>query len=125
MKSWRLAQLVLFAVVAAATSFGACSADSPRERISVTRQALTSSSNPPGGLAVSQVPQFVAVTFDDNFQIDGFNWAINFLGPLKNPAGGGKAATYDNTPVRTSFYHNSVYLSGMQSAWQTAFNAGH
>jgi len=60
-----------------------------------------------------------------NFQIDGFNWAINFLGPLRNPAGAAHAGTYDNTSVRTSFNHNSTYLSGMQSTWQTAFNGGH
>jgi len=60
-----------------------------------------------------------------NFQIDGFNWAINFLGHLRNPAGAANAGTYDNTSVRTSFNHNSTYLSGMQSTWQTAFNAGH
>ena len=116
-------------VVASAMAIGApgCGGRALTETESATTisAALTQSSSPPGGLAVSQVPQFVAVTFDDNFQIDGFNWAINFLGPLHNPAGTNNAATYDNTSVRTSFYHNSTYLSGMQSAWQTAFNAGH
>lgn len=90
-----------------------------------TTQALTRSTNPPGGLAVSQVPQFVAVSFDDNFHVDGMNWAVNAFGPLKNPAGSNQAATFDNTPVRTSFFHNSSYLGGMQASWKAAFDAGH
>jgi hypothetical protein len=117
------------ALFAGATSFGApgCGVTPPPEPESVetTSSALARSLNPPGGLSVSQVPQFVAVTFDDNFNVDGMTWATNFLQPLTNPAGTSKAATYDGTAVRTSFYHNSTYLQGMQSAWQTAFNAGH
>jgi hypothetical protein len=35
------------------------------------------STNPPGGFSVSQVPQFVSVTFDDNFGQDGVSWAIS------------------------------------------------
>ncbi|HEY0712256.1 MAG TPA: polysaccharide deacetylase family protein [Polyangia bacterium] len=93
--------------------------------VETVQQALVRSTNPPGGLAPSQVPQFVAVTFDDNFQVDGMNWAVNFFGPLKNPAGSNQAATFDNSSARTSFYHNSTYLSGMQTSWRAALNAGH
>ena len=118
--------LALFAGAAAFAAPG-CGVAPPNEPESVESigVALARSTNPPANLSASQVPQFVAVTFDDNFNVDGMNWATNFLGPLKNPAGTSKAATYDNTSVRTSFYHNSTYLQGMQSAWQTAFNAGH
>jgi len=114
-------------LLAAAAGAPGCSAGTPSEtsQIGTTAQALSRSSNPPGGLAVSQVPQFVAVTFDDNFNADGMNWAISFFSPLRNPNGSGNAGTFDNTPARTSFYYNSTYLAGMQAIWQTAFNAGH
>jgi hypothetical protein len=97
----------------------------PSEPLAEQRLALARSTSPPGGLAPSQVPQLVAVTFDDNFSSEGMTWATGFYAPLVNPAGSGNAATFDGAPVRTTFYHNSLYLSGAQASWQAAFNAGH
>jgi hypothetical protein len=71
------------------------------------------------------VPQFVAVTFDDNFSPEGMDWATGFLRPLKNPAGSGNPATFDGAAVRTTFPSNSLYLSGMQASWETAVSDGH
>jgi peptidoglycan/xylan/chitin deacetylase (PgdA/CDA1 family) len=104
-----------------------CSAGAPEEleALGAASQQLARSLNPPGGLAVSQVPQFVAVTFDDNFGSEGMNWTTDFFAGKTNPAGSGNAGTFDGSPARVSFYHNSTYLSGMQSSWQAAFNAGH
>ena len=93
--------------------------------VSEQQLALARSANPPGGIAAAQAPQFVAVTFDDNFSAEGMTWATSFFAPLRNPAGSGNAATFDGTPARTSFYHNSLYLSGTQSAWRAAFDDGH
>ena len=111
---------------AAAIGVPACEARSPGEpeSIGVSREDLARSANPPAGLQSSQVPQFVAVTFDDNFNTEGMDWATGFLRPLVNPAGSGKAGTFDGAPVRTTFPSNSVYLGGMQSSWRAAANDG-
>src|SRR5256885_11367976 len=78
--------------------------------------------------------------FDDNFGPGlntppprGMPWATNFFKPLKNPAGSGKGATFDGTPVRVSFYSNTTYISGgfvedpvlVKRAWHTAIVDGH
>jgi peptidoglycan/xylan/chitin deacetylase (PgdA/CDA1 family) len=116
------------AFLAAAATLGVSACMLPvdeSEDLDSTTQPLTRSLTPPAGLSPSQVPQFVAITFDDNFGPAGMTWANDFFTSKVNPAGSGNAATFDGTPVRTTFYHNSTYLSGMQSSWQTAFNAGH
>jgi peptidoglycan/xylan/chitin deacetylase (PgdA/CDA1 family) len=124
-----LGRVVGLCVSAAAVALVAqgCSAGAPEEleALGEASQALARSSNPPGGLAASQVPQFVAITFDDNFGSEGMGWATDFFAAKQNPAGTGNSGTFDATPTRVSFYHNSTYLSGMQSSWQTALNAGH
>src|SRR5438552_11727308 len=118
-------------VILVTSSFGALSCSESGagpgrgSEVVTARAALTSSPNPPGGLAVAQVPQFVAVTFDDNFNTEGMDWATGFFRPLHNPAGGGNAGTFDGAPVRTTFPNNSVYLGGMQASWQTAATDGH
>ncbi len=71
------------------------------------------------------MPQFVAVTFDDNFNAEGMDWATGFLRPLRNPGGSGNPGTFDGFPVRTTFPSNSLYLGGMASSWQTAVSDGH
>src|SRR5439155_2542243 len=117
-------------VLAAALAGASCN-DPMRvdgQDIFTTRQALGGysftdhrawSQSPPGGLSPSQVPQFVQIGFDDNFRSglnttppSGMTWATNFFKPLKNPAGSGKGATFDGTPVRVSFYSNTTYISG-------------
>ena len=117
------------AVSALAASLGsACSSrepGEPRESLNVAsvEQALAASANPPGGLGVAQVPQFVVVSFDDNFNADGFDFIASLFPTLNNPAGTGNGATFDGAPVRTSYFHNSTYLP--MSDWVAAFNAGH
>lgn len=84
------------------------------------------STNPPGGLSVWQVPQFVSVTWDDDFSQDGVSWAISLYDTRFNPAGTGSSATFDATPVRTSFYYNSVYLDGTsRPVWSATIAKGH
>src|SRR5216117_3549592 len=102
----------LLFVIGLTFSFGAvgCSGQGGRDGVAAAREALTSSANPPGGLAVAQVPQFVAVTFDDNFTTEGMDWATSFFRPLRNPNGGGNPGTFDGTPVRTTSPSNSTYL---------------
>ena len=76
------------------------------------------SQSPPNGLAVSQVPQFVELGFDDNFisglgsTTGGMTWILNFLRNKRNPSGSGNSATFDNTLIRANFYTNTCYISG-------------
>jgi hypothetical protein len=98
-----------------------------------TLAATLAWSTQPPGLHPLDVPQLVAVTFDDNFvsgigePSGGMTWATDFLRGLKNPAGASLAATFDGTPVRTSFYNNCVYLQdeGTRESWRTAREDGH
>jgi hypothetical protein len=125
------------ACFAAAAAFGIANCvvpvdDSEDVEVGSTSQQLARSSMPPAGLTPSQVPQFVAITFDDNFGPDGMTWATGasqsvpgFFTSKVNPAGSGNPATFDGTPVRLSFYHNSVYMAGeVQARWQWAFDKG-
>lgn len=100
---------------------------------------VPSSPNPPGGLAVARVPQFVALGFDDNgysglnpSQPGGVKWALDTVRPLRNPPGTGKAATYDGAPVRLTFYLTSSYAATtggdaglVKRAWRTALDDKH
>ncbi len=90
------------------------------------------SASPPCGLAPAQVPQFVAIGFDDNAYsglegsagTGGLTWATEMLGARQNP---------DGSDVHASFYMTSVYIEQWQSesptfvkrAWHTAMTEGH
>jgi Polysaccharide deacetylase len=127
-----------------------CSEPTAPGEVFVTQQAIGNynftdhvawSQNPPGGLTPSQVPQFVQLGFDDNFYSglnttppSGMTWATNFTRNLRNPAGNGNAATFDNTLVRVSFYSNTTYITNegfvedpvlLKRSWRTAITDGH
>jgi hypothetical protein len=89
------------------------------------------SHDPPGGLSVAQVPQFVAVTFDDGFGLEangtgGVNYIIDLMHGLKNP-GTGQAGTFDGSLVRTTFYLTSSNGADAanRTAWTKAYQDGH
>src|SRR6478736_3071242 len=88
---------------------------------------LAPSAQPPAGLAVAQVPQFLTIGFDDNPEPDPVNWIIGFLEAKRNPAGRGQAATFDGAPVRVGFFSNGIYWKNpaLVAAHQRAFAAGH
>jgi len=69
---------------------------------------LAPSTSPPGGLALTNVPQFIAFGFDDNRYPDGMQWALDLIKPKKNPAGRGEHCTFDGLPARFTFYVTSV-----------------
>ena len=94
---------------------------------------------PPGNLNPRNVPQFVSITFDDNFGLahpeakGGMPYIVDFYKGKKN---------YDGSPIQATFFHTSIYLvdesekvvGGKQgedrnqrnrSAWSAAFSAGH
>jgi peptidoglycan/xylan/chitin deacetylase (PgdA/CDA1 family) len=68
---------------------------------------VAASVSPPCGLAPAEVPQFVAIGFDDNGQAAGMSWAVDML------ASRGKA----------SFYLTTTYAQA--EPWRAAYMAGH
>jgi hypothetical protein len=84
---------------------------------------VPASTSPPGNLDPKKVPMFVSLGFDDNPVSEGVNWAVGAFSAITNPAGTGKAATYDGTPARATFYDSSTYAEAAGS-WKAAYNAG-
>jgi hypothetical protein len=103
---------------------------------------------PPAGFRSVGAPQFVAVTFDDNFglappgSVGGVKAIIEFYAGKRNPAGTGEAARFDDASIRATFFGTSIYvvapskrvLGGMRgedqqgrnlAAWKSAVTAGH
>jgi hypothetical protein len=103
---------------------------------------------PPAGRMPADVPQFVAVTFDDNFglsrtgSVAGVRAIVEYYAGKHNPAGKGDAANFDGAPIRASFFETSIYmvdssarvLGGKEgedkegrnrAAWAYALAAGH
>lgn len=83
---------------------------------------------PPGGLAPAQAPQFVMLGFDDNPSADALTWFTGFLEAKRNPAGAGRAGTFDGGPVRAAFYSNGRYFANnpaLRAAHVAAWRAGH
>jgi peptidoglycan/xylan/chitin deacetylase (PgdA/CDA1 family) len=143
------ARRCLFAAIALAC--GACNEVTPAEteELGTAQQALGGysytdhrawSQSPPGGLSASQVPMFVQIGFDDNQRsglnttpASGMTWATDFFRTLRNPAGTGQGATFDNSLVRVSFYSNATYISSgfvedpvlVKRSWHTALVDGH
>ena len=66
--------------------------------------SLAPSTNPPGGLAVENVPQFIAIGWDDNRFESGIEWSLDLIKNKKNPAGKGNKCTFDGSPARFSYY---------------------
>lgn len=74
-----------------------------------TTGAVPYSQNPPGGLKPEQCPMFVSFGFDDNGFIDGINWFADMVRNKKNPAGSNNPKTFDNKPVRATFFITAGY----------------
>ena len=85
------------------------------------------SSDPPGGLLVEEVPLFVSIGFDDNYDsglpgsggTGGMTWAIDMCRERTNP---------DGSPVLVSFYNTTLNLEWsalLKHAWRTAYDDGH
>ena len=107
-----------------------------------SRAAVSSlgwSRKPPGGLEAKEIPQFVSITFDDNFGLadpraeGGIPLIVDFYKGKKNA---------DGTLIGATFYHTSIYVvdsakkviggkSGEdhegrnRKAWAAALQAGH
>ena len=83
---------------------------------------------PPAGLAVTEVPQFVMIGFDDNPDYDAMAWIIAFMAEKTNPVGQNQAATFDGLPARTAFYSNGKFLDQsrkLSELHQRAWRDGH
>jgi hypothetical protein len=89
---------------------------------------LAASTNPPGGLAVTNVPQLVSIGFDDNAHEDGMAWILDFMKAKANPAGKGNPCTFDGTAARVSFFNNShveKHTDAIAALHARAFREGH
>ena len=97
------------------------------------------SRQPPAGLQPKDIPQFVSITFDDNFGLanpiaeGGIDYIVDFYKNKKNS---------DGTPIHATFFHTSIYLvdetqkvlggkngedhqGRNRKAWSSAFQNGH
>ena len=107
----------------------------------LTKKQTLTSSTPPGGLTVRQVPQFVHFGFDDNAisgrdgsaTDGGLSFITDLFAARRNPAGNGNARTYDREPARFSFYvvTRNIEERGIDDPehvkrqWRAAIDAGH
>jgi peptidoglycan/xylan/chitin deacetylase (PgdA/CDA1 family) len=103
---------------------------------------------PPASLKPAEVPQFVSVTFDDNFglaapgAVGGVSAIVEYYAGRRNPVGRESAADFDGAPIRATLFDTSIYmvdssktvLSGNQgedkkgrnrAAWKSTVAAGH
>ncbi len=86
------------------------------------------SQNPPGNLKVSDVPQFIMLTFDDNPNVEDMKWILDYMESRKNPKGSGNAKTFDNIPIRAAFYTNGRFLDASEELTELhlrAYQSGH
>lgn len=85
------------------------------------------SDQPPGGLTPAQAPQFVLLGFDDNPDTDPMTWLVDALKDRRNPAGAGRAVTFDGGPVRAIFFSNGKYWNDrtLISIHHRALSEGH
>lgn len=78
-------------------------------------EKLKPSQNPPGGLKPEEVPQFVAIGFDDNEQIPELQWISELSKKIKNS---------DGSNLSFSFYNNGKYTNAL-STWKMLYDEGH
>jgi peptidoglycan/xylan/chitin deacetylase (PgdA/CDA1 family) len=142
-----LALVGLFGLALACTG-GAGRHPSTDTQVGSAATAVRWSRNPPGGKKPRDVPQLVAITFDDNFGLadpaatGGVNDIVDFLNGKQNPAGTHNPDNFDGAAVKTTFYFTTIYLidegkhvvggrSGEdhlgrnRAAWSAAVRAGH
>ena len=78
-------------------------------------RALGASSTVSSLPSQGEAPQFVSVTFDDNFglaapgAVGGVRAVVKYFTGKRNPAGRGNAADFDGFPIRTTFFDTSIY----------------
>jgi len=139
---WRIGGFVAGIAVVAGCSSGSDGRPPP------DGPGLPWSRQPPGGRLPSEVPQLVAITFDDNFgladpaAVGGVDYIVDFFRDRHNPPGAGNADDFDGAPAHVTFFHTSIYVvddsqvvlggehgedhSGRnRAAWTAAFQAGH
>lgn len=92
---------------------------------------------PPDRVDLEKVPQFVAVTFDDNFGLEdptavgGVDYIVDFFRTRTNPRDTGPVDGYDGTPIATTLYNTTIYITENDdfhrnsTSWWRALAAGH
>ncbi|WP_086981305.1 polysaccharide deacetylase family protein [Vibrio aphrogenes] len=80
------------------------------------------SQQPPAGIPLNDVPQFIAIAFDDNHLVDGQRWVLQQWGRRTNPLGHGQKQTYDGQPIHTTFFN---HCEGILKNNELATHTGH
>lgn len=110
--------------------------------MTVAQDNMPPSVNPPGGLLAEKVPMFVSIGFDDNFfsgldgsgSQGGMKWILDYTRELKNPKGNLNSKTFDNSPVRCTFFNIAKYIDThdaetsptyIKKMWRQAYLDGH
>lgn len=93
--------------------------------------------NPPSGLLCNEVPQFVILSFDDNYTVGsvddgGVLWANHMLQKYHNPMGEEQAETFDGENIKVTFFNNTIHTEegkpareALLAAWQESRELGH
>lgn len=73
---------------------------------------------PPAGLKPQEVPMFVIIGSDDNFNPDGLHWLLDYVREKRNS---------DGSKVKLSFYQpiSSLWMQANTDAWMQAMDDGH
>lgn len=82
---------------------------------------------PPGDLELSNTPQFIILSFDDNNSYDRVQWLVDSLSKFNNPIGGANSDTFDGQKVPAVWFNISETNSSTQSkaVMTAAANLGH
>lgn len=82
---------------------------------------------PPAGLDSAKIPQLICLGFDDNRYAEGIRWVTTSLMKGRmNAVGKGNKATFDGTPMRTSFFATSdaEQTAALREAYDMGFEVG-
>lgn len=79
---------------------------------------LPPSQLPPAGLKPEEVPMFIVIGSDDNFEPAGLYWLLDYIKDKKNS---------DGSRMLVSFYHpiSSLWMQENTDAWMKALDAGY
>lgn len=81
--------------------------------------------DPPGGLNKEEVPMFVSIGFDDNYDIEGLTWIADYTKGLNNPKGKGNSRVYDGDSISLTFFNTGLYSDKCSKIWKRIYDEGH
>ncbi|MCL2721619.1 MAG: hypothetical protein FWD47_09820, partial [Treponema sp.] len=82
------------------------------------------SQNPPRDLKAENIPQFIAVGFDDNEKVEGMNWAVDTFSSRKNPDGTNCSCAFYNTTSGITKTEAADPVPLVRKSWKYALDKG-